>query len=131
MKNNWVRTSILSVSLGALTALSFGQQNALQTKVDLYLKDADLLTATRLLSQQTGLQFVLVPGKDQFAKINLSLDDVTAEKAIMYLCQAAGGYAERSEDGVYVIKFGSKRDPLGTTASIEPDKVIFREIKVQ
>ncbi len=131
MKMNWVKKSILVVSLGAVSAMSFAQQNALQTKVDLYLKDADLLTATRLLSHQTGLQFVLVPGENQFAKINLSLDDVTAEKAIMYLCQAAGGYAERSEDGVYVIKFGAKRDPQAATAAIEPDKVIFREIKVQ
>lgn len=131
MKMNWVRTSILAVCLGAISAISMAQESALQTKVDLYLKDADLLTATRLLSQQTGLQFVLVPGENQFAKINLSLDDVSAEKAIMYLCQAAGGYAERSEDGVYVIKFGSKRDPQVTSTVIEPDKVIFREIAVR
>jgi general secretion pathway protein D len=131
MKMNWVKKSILVACLGAVSVMSFAQESALQTKVDLYLKDADLLTATRLLSQQTGLQFVLVPGENQFAKINLSLDDVSAEKAIMYLCQAAGGYAERSEDGVYVIKFGSKRDPQATSNVVAPDKVIFREIKIQ
>lgn len=131
MKMNWVKTSMLAVCLGAVTAVSLAQQGALQTRVNLYLKDADLLQATRLLSQQTGLQFVIKGDSASFTKINLSLDDVSAETAIKYLCQAAGGYAERQEDGVFVIRFGEKREAQPLGSEIATDKVIIRTIPIQ
>ncbi|MBL8068325.1 MAG: type II and III secretion system protein [Armatimonadetes bacterium] len=127
----WVKTSLLAVCLGAVAAVSLAQDSALQTRVNLYLKDADLLQATRLLSQQTGLQFVIKGNSSEFTKINLSLDDVSAETAIKYLCQAAGGYAERQEDGVFVIRFGEKRDPQPLNSDIATDKIIVRTIPVQ
>lgn len=131
MNMKWVKTSLLAVCLGAVAAVSLAQDSALQTRVNLYLKDADLLQATRLLSQQTGLQFVIKGNSSEFTKINLSLDDVSAETAIKYLCQAAGGYAERQEDGVFVIRFGEKRDPQPLNSDIATDKIIVRTIPVQ
>ncbi len=132
MKKGIFTKSVLTLCLGAVAAFSIAQSSALDTKVDLYLKDADLLTATRLLSQQTGLQFVISnQNAGEFKKINLSLDDVSAETAIKYLCQAAGGYAERNEDGVFVIYFGTKREALPLNAQVDNDRLIIREIKVQ
>jgi len=105
-------------------------QTGVQDRVNLYLKDADLMTATRLLSQQTGLQFVLEPGDNNFKKINLSLEDASAESAIKYICQAAGGYAEKNEEGVFIIRFGAKRDALPTKVDIDKDILIFRSIPI-
>lgn len=130
---NGMKRSLLAVCLGLTVGLALAQSGAgAQTKVDLYLKDADLLTATRMLSQQTGLQFVVEPAKsgEQYSKVNLSLADVSAETAIKYLCQAAGAYFERSEDGVYVIKFGQKRDTL-SVGDVEPDQIIFRTVPIR
>lgn len=131
MNNNiLVKTIAAAAFFGTLAATAFGQ-TALQDRVNLYLRDADLLTATRMLSEQTGLQFVVEPGAHSFEKINLSLEGATAETAIKYVCQAAGGYAERNEDGVFIIRFGTKRDPKPIAADIDAGKIIFRAIQVR
>ncbi|QYK52117.1 MAG: hypothetical protein KF824_07580 [Fimbriimonadaceae bacterium] len=123
-----MKSMAVTVCLGAVvTAFA---QTGVQDRVNLYLKDADLMTATRLLSQQTGLQFVLEPGDNKFAKINLSLEDASAESAIKYICQAAGGYAERNEEGIFIIRFGTKREALNTNVNPDKDIMIFRSIPV-
>lgn len=92
----------------AISALATAQDSALEKRVDLYLRDADLLTATEMLSRQTGLQFVIASSDKEFKLITLSLTDRTAMEAIRYICDAAGGYAERDENGVFVIRIGAK-----------------------
>lgn len=116
-----------------LTQLSLGQASGLEKRVDLFLKDADLLYATQALTRQTGIQFIIQPTSEPFAKINLSLNNVTAEEAIRYLCQAAGAWAERDENGVYIIRRGPKPDPAPTenprVAPVAKPKIMAR-IKV-
>lgn len=106
--------------------IAFAQDSGLTKRVDLYLKDAELLTATQMLTKQTGLQFVISPTADEFKKINLSLADVTAEQAISYICEAAGAYATKDENGVFIIRHGSKvaAEPKnGGVANTTPTKV--------
>lgn len=98
-----------SLTLAAAVAMAGAiQDNGSPRKVDLFLKDADLLQATQALTKQTGIQFVIQPSIEPFGKINLSLTDVTADEAIEYLCTAAGAWAERDPNGVYIIRRGSK-----------------------
>jgi len=124
-----MKSMAVAACLGAVATSALAQKGV-QERVNLYLKDADLMTATRLLSLQTGLQFVIEPGS-KFEKINLSLEDATAENAIKYICQAAGGYAERDESGVFVIKFGAKREAQPTKVDLDKDILIFRSIPIQ
>lgn len=127
-RNIFMKSMAVVACLGAVVA-SFAQ-TGVQDRVNLYLKDADLMTATRLLSQQTGLQFVLEPGDNKFSKINLSLEDASAESAIKYICQAAGGYAERNEEGIFIIRYGAKREALTTNIDPEKDIVVFKTIPI-
>jgi type II secretory pathway component GspD/PulD (secretin) len=71
--------------------------------VDVNLKEADMMTATRMLMQQAGVQFVVEPSSDPYGRITLKLDGATAEDAVRYICQAAGAYFRRDENGVYII----------------------------
>lgn len=118
----------------AMASLAGAQDGALSKKVDLYLKGADLLAATQMLSQQTGLQFVIAPSGQPFDKIDASLKGVTAEEAIQYLCRAAGAYAERDENGVYIIRRGEKPDvKLAPTPAPQPPKprnIILKRIQL-
>lgn len=130
MKRTFIKTAmavVCAASFAGLATSAFAQDSALGKKVNLYLKDADLLTATRMLSQQTGLKFVVAPSEKQYAKINLSLEDVSAEDAIVYICQAAGGFAERDQNGVFVIRFGANRPSqmeVAPTINTESEEVI-------
>ena len=124
-----VQKSVIQVAILALMCvgqIAFAQDSGLTKRVDLYLKDAELLTATQMLTKQTGLQFVISPTADEFKKINLSLADVTAEQAISYICEAAGAYATKDENGVFIIRHGSKvaAEPKnGGVANTTPTKV--------
>lgn len=109
-----------------VAAFAFAQDTAVDKQVTVFLKGADLLQATQMLSQQTGLNFVVEPVKEgeAYAKINLSLKDVSAGEAIQYICQAAGAYAERNEAGVFVIRFGQQRPAAPTqTEQVKVKKV--------
>lgn len=86
-----------------------------QVRLDLNLKDADMVTATRMLTQRCGLKFIFEPGSESFPKITLSLNGVTAEEALTYICRAAGAFYRRDEAGVYII--GSKPFPKETTTT--------------
>ena len=72
-------------------------------RVRLTLKDADMIVATRSLTQQTGLQFIVEPSDVPYGRITLTLADQTPEDALAYICQAAGAYFRRDENGVFVI----------------------------
>lgn len=132
MKRNFINKALAAVTAVALVAsasIAYAQDTALGKRVNLFLKDADLLTATRLLSAQTGLKFVVSPTSEQFGKINLSLEDIAAEDAIRYICQAAGGYAERDANGVFVIRFGTDR-PSQTQIPVSQEPVATEIVKV-
>lgn len=120
-----VRRGFWKLSLFAAAAVAMatpGQDQALSQRVDLFLKEADLLAATQVLTKQTGIQFVIQPSTEPFGKITLSLSGVTAEQAIKYLCEAAGGWAERDENGVYIIRRGER--PAPTPAQPNPQPTI-------
>lgn len=106
---NWnrVRSRLWTLACFAVLAVgAWAQDSALTKRVDINLKDADLLTATQTLTRMTGLQFVIAPTSNEFGRINLALTGVTAEEVIRYMCQAAGAYAERDENGVFIIRHG-------------------------
>jgi general secretion pathway protein D len=114
------------LALIAVSSLAFAQEEALSKKVDLYLQGADLLQATQALTLQTGLQFVIEPSSNGFEKITLSLRDVTAEEAIKYIVRAAGGWAERDENGVFIIRSGQRTAP-----AVEPQSPVRRPLIVR
>jgi general secretion pathway protein D len=98
---------------GALSAIAQTQSSTDDVLVNLTLKDADMLAATKELTAYTGLQFVLEPSQDPFPKITLKLNGVTAEEAITYICTAAGATFKKDTNGVYIIghkKAGSLTD---------------------
>lgn len=103
-----LKATVAAVSFTAMTAmaaLGMAQDSALASKVDLFLRDADLHVALQALTRQTGIKFVVDGGDDlELKKIFLSLTNETAESAIQYVCQAAGAYAERDENGVFIIR---------------------------
>lgn len=126
-----LKSAMLAAGVLAST-LVFAQGSALDKQVTVFLKDADLLQATQLLSKQTGLQFVIAGSGQEFAKINLSLNDITAGEAIQYICQAAGAYAERDENGVFVIRYGEKRTEVPAIKNIAaPQKKVVKKIELK
>ncbi len=100
--------SVACVAMLAISQFAAAQPGATTKKVDLFLKDADLYQATQALTRQTGIQFIIAPTSSSFGKINLSLTAATPEEAIQGICIAAGAWAERNENGVYVIRQGMK-----------------------
>lgn len=130
MRLNWARGAFF----GALAAVvvaplqgAWAQDGAV--KVNVNLKDADMLTATRTLMSKTGIQFLVEPSTDPFAKITLQLTDVTPEEAIRYICQAAGAEYRRDEHGVFII--GHRKPPTAPTAipAAKPT-MVWRKIRI-
>lgn len=104
VRKNLTRGAVLA--LVVVGQVAWAQVSGLAKRVDIFLKDADLLQATQMLTRQTGIQFVIAPSVSEYGKINLSLNGVSAEDAIKYICQAAGCWAERDANGVFVIRQG-------------------------
>lgn len=122
MKSTFKATvaAISFTAMTAMAALGAAQDgSALATRINLTLRDADLHVALQALTRQTGIKFV-VDGSEALTlqKIFLSLTDETAENAIKYVCQAAGAYAERDENGVFIIRPMNKKP----TAKVETPK---------
>jgi general secretion pathway protein D len=116
------RIATLAALTVAVVSQAFAQDSALTKRVDLFLRGADLLNAVQALTLQTGLQFVVVPNSEGFRKIDLNLAEVTAEEAIKYICQAAGAYAERDANGVFIIRAGTP----DTKVEADPELPIAR-----
>ncbi|MCC6403607.1 MAG: type II secretion system protein GspD [Fimbriimonadaceae bacterium] len=110
MMQRTLRTGIaLLAALSALTAapLAIAQVDPAEKRVDLTLRGADILSALQALSSITKVEYVLAGDVDSFHKIDIALTDRPASVALEAVCQAAGGYAVRREDGIYVIRFGA------------------------
>lgn len=131
--------SIRSVGLGLALAASFvasavaSAQAPEEILVDVELKNADLLAATQMLTQRTGLQFVIEPSSEPFGKISLKLMRRTADEAIKYICTAAGAYFRRDENGVFIISRNKPVDaaPVEGVKSNAKSVSIFRKLKLQ
>jgi general secretion pathway protein D len=128
MRLSWATMALAAVMAGGLMApTAIAQQLTEDVRVDINLKDADMVTATRMLTQQTGLQFVVEPSNEPFGRITLKLDNASAEDAIRYICQSAGAFFRRDENGVFVI---SRTPPVvertSTPQSTRPVKILKR-----
>ncbi len=119
----WIVTGAAVVSCFGTMAAALAQGLPEELKVDIDLRDADMLTATKMLTQQTGLQFLVEPSAEPFPKITLSLRRVSAEDAIRYICQAAAASFKRDENGVFVISRGWTPDPAPAATSDPAVKV--------
>ncbi len=130
LRNLGLAAVIASASLLPATK-AFAQ--AEQMLVDLFLKDADLTAATRMVTEKTGLQFVIKPGAEPFGRITMRLEKADPSDAIRYICQASGAYCMRDESGVFIIS-RTPFEPKKTTetgAPVEKPKILVRKIKVQ
>jgi general secretion pathway protein D len=105
MRFSWARIALMAVVASVVVApvSARAQQSSDSIRVDINLKDADMMAATNILFQRTGIQFVVEPSSKPYNKITLKLQGATAEEAVGYICQAAGAYFRRDENGVYII----------------------------
>ena len=106
----------VAVALGSAAA---AQGNGHASRVDINLKDADLHTATHALTLQTGIKFVIADTTQEFRLITLNIKDVTPEKAIEYVCQAAGARWQVDENGVYIISNGRDETVIKSNPPVE------------
>jgi len=132
MRINWAKMATLAILAGVVVApmsIAMAQQGA-DVKLDLSLKDADMMSATGVLLQRTGLQCVIEPNVLPYKRVTLKLDAVTGEEALRYICQAAGAYFRRDDNGVYII---SQSKPIvEPTQPAVPSKVpkIVKKMKI-
>ena len=91
----------MTVAIGAVVAASFAtaQVQSDVTRLNVNLKDADLVTATKMVTERTGLQFMFRSTK-AFNKVTLQLKDMAADDVIRYICDSAGAYVTKDENGV-------------------------------
>ena len=129
---NWGRGAALTALAATVVATSsFAMAQDASMKVKLKLKGADMLTATRTLTSQTGVQFIMEPSTEPYGRITLEVSDVTPEEAIRYICQAAGAEYRRDEHGVFII--GHRRPaPLPETvpAVVGKKPTVLRKIRI-
>jgi len=134
MRLSWARLGLMAVLTGAVMAplsVAMAQQaSASDVRVDLNLKDADMMVATNTLFQRTGIQFVIQPSSEPYDRVTLKLDGVTPEDAVRYICQAAGAYFKRDENGVYIISH--VKPPVEMPAPVATTKTpkVLRRLRV-
>lgn len=119
MRMTLVRTALALVLAGTGLAISpgaFAQNVPEEVRVDLNLKDADMKAAIAVLMRQTGLSIIFEATDEPFPKITLNLPRVSADEALKYICQAAGAYYRKDDNGVYII---SRRKPV-EAAPVQP-----------
>ena len=132
MSKNWAKMAAVAIFASVVAApmsIAMAQQ-AGEVKVDLNLKDADMMAATNILFERTGIQFVVEPSAVPYKRVTLKLDAVTAEEAVRYICQAAGAYSRRDENGVFIISHDKPVvAPAGPVVTTKTPKMV-RKIKV-
>ena len=133
MRLSWATMAFVgavATALVAPTTSAIAQQSQSEVRINIFLKDADLFEATRMLTMKAGMQFVFEPSAEPYGRVTLKLDDSPAEDALAYICKSAGAYFRRDENGVYII---SRSAPKIDKPVEAPAKVvkILRRIKVQ
>lgn len=132
MRFSWAKLALLATLATVVVAplQSAMAQQSEGVRIDLNLKDADMVSATNVLFMKTGLSFVIEPSSEPYKKITLKIGNVTAEEAVRYICQAAGAHFRRDDVGVYII---SQRKPAEETvkgASAAPQPRLLKRIKL-
>jgi general secretion pathway protein D len=120
MRKSWATIAlgaVLTIAFMGTATVSSAQQSTNDVRVDVNLKDADMVEATRAITMKTGLQFVFEGSNEPFNHVTLKLDGVTADDAIGYICSAAGAYFRRDLNGVYII---SRTKPVEASAPNTP-----------
>jgi len=97
-------TSLLALSLVVTTGLVSSAFAQAGQRLDLDLKDADLVVAIQALTKRSGLQFAIADDPSKFRTITLSLRDATPEEALQTMVASAGAFVERNEAGCYIIR---------------------------
>lgn len=123
----------LCAGLVAIAGAALAQEStsSLDTHIDFNVKDADMVQALEVLTKSTGLKFVLRPGKEEFGKVNLRLDDMPAYEVLQYVCQSAGARAVRDENGVYVVYGpGAEVESKPAPAAVPAGRTILRPIQI-
>lgn len=136
MKNRNVLTQTLrTTALGLIFAgsvLAAWAQSGSDLRLSVNLKDADMVTATREVMLKTGLQFIFRPSTKAYNRVTLSLTDATAEDVVKFICQAAGAYYMRDENGVYIISQEPFTLPKPPTVDTPRKKVqLVRKLELQ
>jgi general secretion pathway protein D len=124
MRLSWATMAFVgavATALVAPTTSAMAQQSQGQVHINIFLKDADLFEATRMLTAKAGMQFVFEPSSEAFGKVTLKLDDLPAEDALAYICKAAGAYFRKDENGVFII---SRSAPKIDTPIEQPKSVV-------
>jgi general secretion pathway protein D len=121
-----VLAAALVLGVGSQAAFA---QGASVKKVDINLKDAELLTALQALHLQSGLEYsIQINEKDRIRLVTVRINDRTPEEAIRYICDAAGVTVERDETGVFIVRTpGAATNPAPTvrpTRSLPPRKIM-------
>ncbi len=103
MKGNMLDKKITTLvfMLGAFSSVAEAKS------VSVKLMNASLTSAVKAISDETGLQFIVVPSEEPFNKINLNVQNIEANDAVRYICSSAGGWAELDANGVYIIRKGN------------------------
>lgn len=113
-----------SLILGSALATA---QNS-EVRMNVSLKDADLVTATRMITEKTGVQFYFT-GTKQFSRVTTTLKDQTADDVIRYICDSAGAYVTKDENGVYRIS-ADKPTTVAVVNETRPAASIIKKIKL-
>lgn len=129
MRLSWATMAFVgavATALVAPTTSAMAQQSQAQVRINVFLKDADLYDATRVLTMKAGMQFVFEPSAEAYGKVTLKLDDFLAEDALSYICKSAGAHFRRDENGVYII---SKTAPLVIKPTEETSAKVIKPLK--
>jgi len=130
INTKWTALAAAALMIGAVLPAA-AQEVRSANRIDLVLKDAELLTALQALSLQTGIEFTIqVAETDKIRRITVSLKDKTAEEAIRYICEAAGVVVEKDETGVFVVRTASASVPVSPTAPA-PKRGVLKRIKLR
>ncbi|HVT13918.1 MAG TPA: hypothetical protein VHE55_16770 [Fimbriimonadaceae bacterium] len=122
MRFSWAKVALGAVMAATIVApvtSAVAQQTPDQVRVSVDLEGADLLTATQVLMKKAGLSMVVEPSDIPFGKVTLHLNDMPAEDVVRYMCQAAGAYFRKDENGVYILSH-NKPDAEKVNNSAEP-----------
>ncbi len=132
MRISWGRIALLALAtvVVGLPIVSASAQQSADVRVDVTLKDADMMTATRVLFAKTGIQFVVKPSADPYGRVTLKLEGVTAEEAVRYICESSGAYFRRDENGVYVISHEKPEVAVAATVAVAKQPKLLKRIRV-
>lgn len=111
-----------------MSAAAFGQKSDMRVKLN--VKDADMIAVAKVLADQTGLQFIVQPSARSYNRVTLQLADATPEEAIAYVCQAAGAYFRRDENGVYIISSQPPAAPIEAAPAVARPAKRLRRIRL-